>query len=92
MLPKIEDYDELLGEFRWRIPDTFNRRSQSATPGARGAGARLSPAFQLGTGAHLALTYGALPPVRPLCRGLAAHGVNPGRSLAILLRRGSRRR
>lgn len=24
MLPKIEDYDELYREFRWRIPERFN--------------------------------------------------------------------
>ncbi len=35
MLPKIEDYDELYREFRWRIPERFNIGVAVTTPGPR---------------------------------------------------------
>jgi acetyl-CoA synthetase len=89
MLPKIEDYDELYGEFRWRIPDTFNIGvAVSDAWGAREP-ERVCLQHFSSDGAHLALTYGAFAArSSAFAGGLAAHGVKPGDRVAILLPQG----
>ncbi|MDX0803048.1 AMP-binding protein [Sinorhizobium medicae] len=89
MLPKIEDYDQLLREFRWRIPETFNIGVAVSDAWAARDPDRVCLQHFSPDGAHAALTYDAFAArSSAFAGGLAAHGVSPGDRVAILLPQG----
>lgn len=89
MLPKIEDYDELYREFRWRIPERFNIGVAVSDAWAARDPERICLQHFSPDGAHLALTYGDFAArSSAFAGGLAAHDVNPGERVAILLPQG----
>lgn len=89
MLPKIEDYDELYREFRWRIPERFNIGVAVSDAWAARDPERICLQHFSPDGAHLALTYGDFAArSSAFAGGLAAHDVSPGERVAILLPQG----
>ncbi|MCA1367981.1 AMP-binding protein [Bradyrhizobium sp. BRP14] len=89
MLPKIDNYDELYREFRWRIPEKFNIGVAVSDGWAGRDPERVCLQHFSPEGAHLSLTYGAFAArSSAFAGGLAAQGVRPGDRVAILLPQG----
>jgi acetyl-CoA synthetase len=89
MLPKIDNYDELYREFRWRIPEKFNIGVAVSDAWAVRDPERICLQHFSPEGAHLSLTYGAFAASSSaFAGGLAARGVRPGDRVAILLPQG----
>jgi len=89
MLPKIDNYDELYREFRWRIPEKFNIGVAVSDAWAARDPERICLQHFSPEGAHLSLTYGAFATrSSAFAGGLGAQGVRPGDRVAILLPQG----
>ncbi|APG85608.1 AMP-binding protein [Sinorhizobium americanum] len=89
MLPKIDTYDELYREFRWRIPERFNIGVAVSDAWAERDPERICLQHFSLDGAHQSLTYGAFAArSSAFAGGLAAHGIKPGDRVAILLPQG----
>lgn len=89
MLPKIETYEDLYREFRWRIPERFNIGVAVSDAWAAREPERVCLQHFSPEGGHRSLTYGAFAAgSSALAGGLAAHGVKPGDRIAILLPQG----
>jgi acetyl-CoA synthetase len=89
MLPKIESYEELYREFRWRIPEAFNIGVAVSDAWAARDAERVCLQHFSPDGAHRSLTYGAFAArSSAFAGGLAAHGIKPGDRVAILLPQG----
>ncbi|MCA1492555.1 AMP-binding protein [Sinorhizobium alkalisoli] len=89
MLPRIENYEDLYSEFRWRIPQRFNIGvAVSDAWAARDPGRVCLEHFSPGD-AHQSLTYADLAGrSSAFAAGLAARGIRPGDRVAILLPQG----
>ncbi|ACP26425.1 acetyl-CoA synthetase [Sinorhizobium fredii NGR234] len=89
MLPKIETYEELYREFRWRIPERFNIGVAVSDDWAARDPERVCLQHFSPDGAHRSLTYGAFAArSSAFAGGLAARGIKPGDRVAILLPQG----
>jgi acetyl-CoA synthetase len=89
MLPKIETYEDLYREFRWRIPETFNIGIAVSDAWAAREPERVCLQHFSPDGAHRSLTCGAFAArSSAFAGGLALHGIKPGDRVAILLPQG----
>ncbi|MBL0374708.1 AMP-binding protein [Rhizobium sp. KVB221] len=85
-LPKSDDYDRLIGDFRWEIPEKFNIGRAVTDDWAERDPARLALQHYSADGNHLTMTYGALRDrSNAFANGLASLGIKPGDRVAILL-------
>ncbi|NRP69960.1 Acetyl-coenzyme A synthetase [Ensifer psoraleae] len=89
MLPKIENYDELYRDFRWRIPKRFNIGVAVSDAWAEREPERVCLQHFRPDGGHLSLTYGEFAArSSAFAGGLADHGVKRGDRVAIFLPQG----
>ncbi|ASY64082.1 Acetyl-coenzyme A synthetase [Sinorhizobium sojae CCBAU 05684] len=89
MLPRIENYEDLYCEFRWRIPQRFNIGVAVSDAWAARDPGRVCLEHFSPDGAHLSLTYAEFAArSSAFAAGLAARGIRPGDRVAILLPQG----
>ncbi|MDB5526575.1 MAG: acetyl-CoA synthetase protein [Rhizobium sp.] len=85
-LPVCDDYDALIAQFRWEIPEKFNIGRAVADDWARKEPHRVALQHFSADGQHGEMTYGALRDrSNQLANGLLSLGVTSGERVAILL-------
>lgn len=85
-LPKCDQYDRLMRDFRWEIPEKFNIGREVADIWAERDPERLALQHFSLDGNHRSMSYGALRDrSNQLANGLVALGIKPGDRVAILL-------
>jgi acetyl-CoA synthetase len=86
LLPKCDNYDALIANFRWEIPEKFNIGRAVADDWAEREPDRLALQHFSLDGSHRDLTYGQLRDLsNQLANGLLALDIKPGERVAILL-------
>ncbi|MDB5554453.1 MAG: acetyl-CoA synthetase protein [Rhizobium sp.] len=85
-LPKRDNYDALIRDFRWDIPEQFNMGQAVADIWAEREPGRLALEHYSPDGNHARLTYGELRDrSNQFANALVALGVQPGDRVALLL-------
>ncbi|HEU5272564.1 MAG TPA: AMP-binding protein [Xanthobacteraceae bacterium] len=86
LLPPARDYDALYGQFRWELPATYNIGVEACDRWAVAEPDRLALIHMRPEGGSEHVTYGWLRATsNRLANALAAHGVERGDRVAILL-------
>ena len=89
LLPSRSSYDDILRDFRWKIPASFNMGEAVSDAWAEREPERICLQHFSADGRHLAMTYGDLATQSSsLANGLKALGLARGDRIALLLPQG----